>query len=94
MSKGPTYKEIPIGSTTFAGPGVITQLKTGSWRSYRPVIDNNLCIGCGLCEIYCPEVAIKSTDGGYAVDYTYCKGCGICANECQPKAIEMVREEL
>lgn len=29
----------------------------------KPVIDHDLCIGCGLCEQTCPEVFRMSDDG-------------------------------
>lgn len=31
----------------------------------KPVVDENLCIGCGLCEQTCPEV-FKVNDEGIA----------------------------
>ena len=63
---------------------------TGSWRVFKPVVDREKCNACGLCAMYCPDMAI---DNVLNVDLTFCKGCGICANECPKKAIEMVREE-
>jgi pyruvate ferredoxin oxidoreductase delta subunit len=64
--------------------------KTGSWRTYRPVVDSSKCNACGLCVLYCPEAAISED---LEIDLRYCKGCGICANECPKKAIIMKREE-
>ena len=67
-------------------------LDTGSWRNYRPVIDQTKCIKCGLCSAYCPVNSISKVDGQYQISMSYCKGCGICANECPRKAIEMALE--
>ena len=64
--------------------------KSGSWRTFRPVVDREKCNECGLCRLYCPDGAI-SVD--LEIDLDYCKGCGICAEECPKKAITMVREE-
>jgi pyruvate ferredoxin oxidoreductase delta subunit len=64
--------------------------KTGTWRTFRPVIDPEKCNQCGLCRLYCPDAAI-SVD--LEIDLDYCKGCGICAEECPKKALTMVREE-
>jgi len=65
--------------------------RTGSWRVFRPVIDPEKCNQCGLCAMYCPDIAI---DEELNIDLSFCKGCGICANECPKKAIMMQREEI
>jgi len=67
--------------------------KTGGWRTFKPVIDNERCVDCGTCWTFCPEPCITREDGKYIVDFDYCKGCGICAYECPVKAIEMILEE-
>ena len=68
-------------------------LDTASWRVYRPVMDKEKCIECGMCFAYCPVRAIISNEENkYEITYDYCKGCGICANECPKKAIDMVSE--
>lgn len=64
------------------------------WRVFRPVIDNDKCVGCRRCWVYCPEAAISMIDGKAYVNYDYCKGCGICAEECPVGAIEFEREEV
>lgn len=67
--------------------------KTGSWRDFRPELDESKCNKCLLCWIACPEAAIeRREDDSVAIDYEYCKGCGICANECPREAIVMTRE--
>lgn len=89
MSQVPRYKDIPIGLDALIRP----QRYTGSWRSFRPIVDGEKCTKCGLCVIYCPDASIEMTNEGVEFDYDYCKGCGICANECPVDAISMVREE-
>lgn len=75
-------------------PGNAKVYRTGDWRSFRPVLQKGRCIQCGLCWIYCPDVAYtQSQEGYYVVDLNYCKGCGICARECPTNAIRMVEEE-
>lgn len=32
-------------------------------RLMKPVVDHDLCIGCGLCETICPEVFELRDDG-------------------------------
>jgi pyruvate ferredoxin oxidoreductase delta subunit len=61
--------------------------KTGSWRSFTPVITDK-CIGCGICAEFCPEGCIEIIDKKAKIDYDYCKGCLICARQCPVKAIE------
>lgn len=83
-----------------AKPGSTKQIKTGSWKTYLPVTDHKRCIGCGTCELYCPEGIIhpikkKSKTGKpiYDSDLNYCKGCGLCAEVCPVKCITMKLEE-
>jgi len=69
-------------------------LDTASWRVYRPVIDKQLCVNCGICLSYCPVNSVRyDQEQGYIISYDYCKGCGICAVECPRKAISMVKED-
>ena len=75
-------------------PGSTKKNKTGGWRAMRPVIDQQKCIKCGTCWMYCPDNAVKKNEKGeFEIDYDYCKGCGICANECPVKAIKMELEK-
>ncbi len=64
--------------------------KTGTWRTFRPVVDREKCNACGLCALYCPDGCINED---LEINLEFCKGCGICANECPKKAITMVSEE-
>lgn len=68
-------------------------LNTGDWRTQRPILNQEKCIACGICFLYCPVNSISKTDGEFRISYDYCKGCGICANECPKDAIDMVSEE-
>ncbi len=66
---------------------------TGDWRSKRPVWDNSKCIKCGLCYIFCPDMAVeRRPDGYFEANLDYCKGCGICSVECQTQCIAMKDE--
>jgi pyruvate ferredoxin oxidoreductase gamma subunit len=66
---------------------------TGSWRYNRPVVDLEICNGCGVCEMFCPDSSLMIVDKQAIVDYGFCKGCGICARVCARQAIEMAVEE-
>jgi pyruvate ferredoxin oxidoreductase delta subunit len=76
-------------------PGNQTENKTGSWRSFRPIVMKDKCIGCKMCEMHCPDAAIKvaQADNKANVDYDYCKGCLICEEICPVKAIRSETEE-
>lgn len=67
-------------------------LDTASWRVFRPVMDKEKCIECGLCMAYCPVDSVISKDGSYVITYDFCKGCGLCAKECPKGAISMEPE--
>jgi pyruvate ferredoxin oxidoreductase gamma subunit len=66
---------------------------TGSWRYNRPVVNPEICNGCGVCDEFCPDSSLTVVDKLAIVDYAFCKGCGICAQTCARGAIQMVTEE-
>jgi pyruvate ferredoxin oxidoreductase delta subunit len=89
----PTWRELPVGCV-ISEPGNACRYKTGDWRSMRPVVDKEKCIQCGVCYLFCPDMAIYKNDEGFFVaDLYYCKGCGICAMECFTGCISMIPEE-
>lgn len=93
MTKNP-YEDLKLTKGAVVRPGTTLVNKTGSWRAFRPKIDHETCIGCGTCEKFCPDMAVKEVEEDrFEVDLDYCKGCGICAEECPVDAIEMVKEE-
>lgn len=83
------WSKMPQGGAMFQ-PATSIEYKTGDWRvAVKPVINNEKCIMCLFCWIYCPDGAITRLEKAVEVDYYHCKGCGICANECPVKAIDM-----
>ncbi|MEE8322655.1 MAG: CoB--CoM heterodisulfide reductase iron-sulfur subunit A family protein [Candidatus Bathyarchaeia archaeon] len=86
-------KEIPesIAQGKAAASSVATLLSQGKIRieSMIASIDQDLCVGCGLCEESCPYVAITVIDRKATLEEALCKSCGTCASLCPEHAIAM-----
>ena len=48
----------------------------------KPIIDEEKCIGCGICTKHCLWDAIKVVNGKAKIDYDKCVGCGDCLTYC------------
>lgn len=90
--KLPGWKEMPEGIVILEA-GNAQEYETGSWRTFRPVVDKNKCTNCLFCWIYCPDSSVIVKEEKMAgFDYAHCKGCGICSKVCPVKAINMETE--
>ncbi len=85
----PRHAERAVGEEV---PGIIPSpvgendgMITGNWRFMRPVIDQEKCTQCRVCDIYCPDACITPDPAGFQINLKYCKGCGICWTECPVK---------
>ncbi|MDA3779095.1 MAG: 4Fe-4S binding protein [Bacteroidales bacterium] len=83
--------DYPVGPQFTSGH--LFEVNAG-WRTFRPVLDNDICTNCLVCYMVCPDGVIFKSDNKVDIDYDYCKGCGVCANECKFDAIKMVKEEM
>ena len=54
---------------------------------YVSEVDQDICIGCGMCSGFCQFDAIDMIDGLANVNFEKCMGCGICASKCEQEAI-------
>lgn len=52
------------------------------------IVDNELCIGCGICEDSCAFGAIEVVDG-LAVVGDACTLCGACVDSCEVEALRI-----
>jgi pyruvate ferredoxin oxidoreductase delta subunit len=93
IEKLPSWKELLPGCV-ITEAGNAKAYRTGDWKSAHPVWNNQKCIKCGICYLFCPEGCIRQKEDSYfEANLYYCKGCGICARECWTEAINMVEEE-
>jgi pyruvate ferredoxin oxidoreductase gamma subunit len=97
----PDWVELPFESAEISNLAIhagVTSVKvrTGLWRTMRPVINYDNCSGCAwICSTYCPDGAINLRADGYPeIDYEHCKGCLICVAQCPPHAIESIPEHI
>ncbi len=94
----PDWIDVPADTADLAAPAIhapltSVQVRTGLWRSLRPVIDDDRCRRCWwVCSTFCPDNAIAVSDGKPVIDYDHCKGCMICVAQCPPHAIRAVPE--
>jgi pyruvate ferredoxin oxidoreductase gamma subunit len=95
----PQLIDLPLHNSSIATPAIRTgstsvKNQTGSWRTSRPVILQEKCSRCMLCNVYCPDSAITKNEEGFPViDYNHCKGCLICREVCPSGAITQEDEK-
>ena len=89
------FEDARISAPVIHGAATSEAMKTGLWRTIRPVIDYEACNRCWwLCSTYCPDGAISLNEEGYPeIDYDHCKGCMICMANCPPHAISAIAEK-
>jgi pyruvate ferredoxin oxidoreductase gamma subunit len=95
----PDWVDLPLDPVGVAAPGVhgaatSVQVRTGLWRTLRPVVDPEVCHRCvWVCSSFCPDGAISAdAEGRPRIDLDHCKGCMVCAAVCPPHAIHGVPE--
>jgi len=55
----------------------------------KPIVDVELCDGCGSCVGVCPTQAISLASGKAVVNKASCNGCGICVPACPKGALDL-----
>lgn len=60
-----------------------------TYEHEMPVVDENKCVHCKLCERNCPYFAITMNEKGVPLfNKDKCFRCGLCASKCASKAIK------
>ena len=96
----PAWIDLPFDDARISAPDIhasanSVEVRTGLWRTLRPVIDYDRCNRCWwVCSTFCPDGAIKVDGQTPEIDYDHCKGCMVCVAQCPPHAIEAVSEQL
>ena len=85
------WQEVPLGGVIPDG-GNAADYETGTWRTWKPVWNEEHCTHCLTCWVFCPEDAFvlkdTTTPKGKKkkvikeINYFHCKGCGLCVKEC------------
>ena len=78
---GGTLKNLGMGCGSRAG-------KMEQHKSGKPHVEENKCVGCGMCTKICAHDAISVTDRKSHIDHNKCVGCGRCIAVCPRDAIE------
>jgi len=81
---GGALKNIGMGSGSRQG-------KLDMHSSSKPIIEVEICTGCGQCVKYCASQAVQlNKDKKAVIDYDKCIGCGQCVAVCQYDAAQPV----
>jgi heterodisulfide reductase subunit A len=72
-----------------ARAGTLMANKQMTTEALTSVVNEDECIGCGLCEEICVYGAHYVEEGTSHTIAALCRGCGACAAECPRRAISM-----
>jgi pyruvate ferredoxin oxidoreductase gamma subunit len=88
------FEDARISAPTIHAAATSVNVKTGLWRTMRPVIDYTRCNKCWwVCSSFCPDAAINvNAQNEPEIDYDHCKGCLVCVAQCPPNAIHAIPE--
>ena len=76
---GGALKNVGMGLGSRAG-------KMAMHKAFELSVDENKCIGCGICSTKCPGEAITVEDNAH-IDLDKCIGCAACITNCPQSAI-------
>ena len=82
-------ESIISGEAAAARASILMGNKKVTTDAITAIVNEDLYIGCGLCEEICPYGAPKVEEGKSKIREILCRGCGSCAAECPKQAITM-----
>jgi pyruvate ferredoxin oxidoreductase gamma subunit len=90
------YETQPAGGLLPAPGNMAWNDLSASRTGWMPVLHEEKCIHCGVCDLVCPDMCLVWADGEeggkyerqlMGVDYRYCKGCLRCVESCPSGAL-------
>jgi len=61
--------------------------------NYYAQVNEELCVGCGVCENHCQMNAISIIEEKSNINLDRCIGCGVCTSKCPEDALILVKKE-
>ncbi len=99
QSMAPRWIDLPHEDADISAPAIhhgmtSVQVRTGLWRTVRPVLNKDACNKCTwVCGSFCPDGVISVDAEGFPeIDFDQCKGCMICIVQCPKHALVPVPE--
>ncbi|MBQ6430613.1 MAG: DUF362 domain-containing protein [Oscillospiraceae bacterium] len=77
---GGALKNLGMGSGSFDG-------KKEMHTSEKPKVQEDVCVGCGVCADNCAHGGVTVADGCAVIDHARCVGCGRCVGVCPTGAM-------
>ncbi|MCU0630535.1 MAG: DUF362 domain-containing protein [Methanoregulaceae archaeon] len=77
------------GAIKNLGMGCASAVGKQAQHSARPLIIEEICVGCGKCIDVCPKTAITLVDEKAAIKNSKCIGCFECMTICPERAIDI-----
>jgi len=83
---GGAMKNLGMGCCSRAG-------KMEMHSAGKPYVDQECCVGCGICKKNCAHDAITITNKKASIDHDKCVGCGRCLGMCPMDAVNSADDE-